>query len=204
MSRNITPICIDLDHTLLDTLRIREDVYAHSRSYGVTRARAKEAYRAAVAQRFTPSRYVAHLGLSRADSRSLLAEIVALVRASDQYVFPGVRFFLSKAQRIAPLYLVTHGDARYQKEKLRYADLEKYFTSISVTPEKAKYALLERLYRTYRGRILMIDDSRAVYASARAIGFPFLKVKKGEKGIDYFRTLLKRVQAFTANTMSHD
>jgi|GEM_PF-1906747 len=204
MSKDIFPICIDLDHTLLDTLRIREDVYAHSRSYGVTRARAKEAYRAAVAQRFTPSRYVAHLGLSRADSRSLLAEIVALVRTSDRYVFPGVRFFLAKARKLAPLYLVTHGDARYQKEKLQYADLEKYFVSTSVTPEKAKYALLERLHRRYRGRILMIDDSRAVYASARAIGFPFLKVKKGEKGADYFRALLKRVHAFIASMQSHD
>lgn len=195
MSKDIFPICVDLDHTLLDTLRIREDVYAHSRSYGVTRAHAKEAYRATVAQRFTPARYVANLGLSRLDSRALLAKITALVHSSDRYVFPGVRLFLAQARNLAPLYLVTHGDARYQKEKLRYADLEKYFTVLYITPEKAKHKLLSRLYRTYRGKILMIDDSRAVQASARMIGFPFLKVKKGTKNPDYFRALLQRTRA---------
>lgn len=192
MNRDIFTICIDLDHTLLDTLRIREDVYAHSRLYGVTRTVAKQAYRAAVARRFTPARYVAELGLSRADSRALLLEIIALVHTSTQYVFQGVHPFLLSAKKLAPLFLVTHGDSRYQKEKLRYAKLEKYFTKILITPEKAKYNLLAQLYRGSAGKIIMIDDSLAVQASANAIGFPFLKVKKGKKDAAYFDALAER------------
>ncbi|MBI2484039.1 HAD family hydrolase [Candidatus Uhrbacteria bacterium] len=189
MNKTIFPICIDLDHTLLDTVRIREDVYAHSRSYGVSRMRAKEAYRAAVAQRFTPSRYVSHLGLPRRESRALLAEITALVRSSDRYVFSGVRTFLSRARQFAPLYLVTHGDSSYQRVKLQQSGLAHYFSRVLVTPQITKEKMLRGLYAKSRGKILMIDDSRRVQQSEDRIGFPIIKVRKSHKDRIYFAKL---------------
>jgi FMN phosphatase YigB (HAD superfamily) len=192
--KQLIPICFDLDHTLLDTLQIRKDIFTLASPYGAHRARLIQAYRGAVGEKFTPSKFVARLGIAKSCQHELLKKIWIPLSATRRfYVYQGVFHLLGLLQKLAPLYLVTHGDDSYQRVKFQQSGLAHYFSRVIVTPQISKEQILRRLYRETEGRILLIDDSRRVLNSAKKIGFPMIKVRKDWKDEAYIASLTKKI-----------
>ncbi len=194
MKKQTIPICFDLDHTLLDTLQIRKDIFSLARPYGAGTALLRQAHRDSVGARFTPRKFVDFLGFSKHNQAELLKKIwILLSDTRRRYVYPGVSKLLTRLGKIVPLYLVTHGDALYQRIKLQQSGLSHYFSDVIITPQIGKEKILWKLYRQTHGRILLIDDSRRVRETASRIGFPIIKVRKSYKDGRYFEKLYKRI-----------
>ena len=188
------PICIDLDHTLLDTLQIRKDIFTLAKPYGIKSAQLHQAHRGAVGSRFTPRKFVSRLDIATRNQAELLKKIWILLGATRRYyVYPGVPTLLMRLAKRTPLYLVTHGDPYYQRVKLQQSGLAHYFSRVLVTPQITKEKMLRGLYIQSRGNILMIDDSHRVQQSADSIGFPMIKVRKSYKDSAYFEKLYSKI-----------
>ncbi|MBI4272876.1 HAD hydrolase-like protein [Candidatus Uhrbacteria bacterium] len=199
MKKQTIPICFDLDHTLLDTLQIRKDIFALAKPYGVKTVQLHQAHGGAIGSRFTPRKFVSRLGIAAYDQTELLRKIWVLLGATRRYyVYPRVPTLLARLAKNTPLYLVTHGDPYYQRVKLQQSGLAHYFSRVLVTPEITKEKMLRRLYAQSRGKILMIDDSRRVQQSAGGIGFPIIKVRKSYKDSMYFAKLYETVEKYQA------
>lgn len=192
--KSTIPICFDLDHTLLDTLQIRKDIYSLARPYGVHTTQLIQAYASAVGNRFTPRKFVVRLGLAKPDQTELLKKISILLGSTRRfYVYPGIPNLLSRLAKRTPLYLVTHGDPYYQRVKLQQSGLAHYFSRVLVTPDITKEKILRKLLNKTHGKILMIDDSRRVHESALRIGLPIIKVRKSYKDRAYIEDLLCKI-----------
>jgi FMN phosphatase YigB (HAD superfamily) len=77
--------------------------------------------------------------------------------------------------------------------KLRQSRLGRFFTKTVITSNLHKKKDLIFFRKKYGEDILLIDDSREVAATARALGIKVIRIRRGIKGPVYYKKLLTKI-----------
>ncbi len=187
-------ILIDLDHTLIDTERIKREHESILRCFGVSASVSKNAYRKVTRRGFYHPVPHTHAvipdGLSR---RRALREYWQLFEKRGTYNFPGVVTFLKMLSRKYRLILLSWGHKDFQLKKFNQAGFGKFFEAAVIMRNRRKEKDLQRFFGKYGNNVLLLDDSPVAVSVARKIGMKTVRVKKGWKDANYYRRLLARI-----------
>ncbi len=138
-------VILDLDYTLLDTVRFKEALVQTLMTCGPTRQQIDAAYsdvvkRPGVVYDYDPDLQLELLGdavtCSRAEARRRLGEVAE--RTGD-FLYPGAAVFLQRLKDMgAKLVLLTLGNEQWQSEKVRRSSLGRYFDRVVASAGEKK------------------------------------------------------------------
>ena len=185
-------IVIDLDDVLINSPRIKRDIFNAPSHCGVSLVQGKAIY-SQLPRPFTLEVYTKALSsVDAPTAEKIMNHCHSLFKKTGYYNYP-VKSFLIALSRKARLVLLTYGNQTYQKLKIEQSGLAHFFNQIIVTPQPDKSNVLSKLINQYGSDIVVVDDAVDVCASARRLGLKAVKVKKGSKDVIYYRALLKRI-----------
>ncbi|MGC9599263.1 MAG: NIF family HAD-type phosphatase [Minisyncoccia bacterium] len=187
-------ILIDLDHTLIDTERVKREHESILRRFGVSASVSKKAYRKVIRRGFYHP--VPHMHAVIPDSlsrRRALREYWQLFEKKEAYNFPGVVPFLKTLSKKYRLILLSWGHKDFQLKKFNQTGFGKFFETTVVMKNRRKEKDLQWFFGKYGGNVLLLDDSPVAISVARKIGIKTVRVKKGKKDANYYRRLLARI-----------
>lgn len=199
MPKNKLTIAIDLDHTLINTAKIKFDLFALCKKFKVTKQQAKQAYEQCVV--FTPKHFAFCLLRDKGSQVQFIQAFNALLSHNKGYQYEGVKEFLNKLSKSHKLILLSYGNKSYQQYKIRTAGLEKYFSQILIIQDVHKQAALQALKKLHQQQFLLLDDSAKACATAQVLGVDYIKVRHTHKNRDYYKKLLSQITH--VNTISH-
>lgn len=168
-------IFIDFDDVIFNTRSFKKDLSKIFSSCGISRSVFQETYDAMKARQEQYS-IAAHVRLlkQQGELRNLSLCTVALgrfMRNLKRYVFLDAQSFLRHHQKQG-LFLVSFGDAAFQRRKIAHSGVKKYFKRVVVTQgDKAKEvaALLLKSKAKKPYGIIFIDDSKKHIREVRSI-----------------------------------
>lgn len=187
-------ILIDLDHTLIDTERIKNHHERILRRFGVSAAASGAAYKQVT--RKHPYHPVAHTHAAAGVrlGKQVLRDYWKLFEKKEAYNFPGVTSFLKTLSKKYRIVLLSLGHKGFQSVKFNQAGFWKWFKRAVFTRSRNKKKDLAQFFKKYGADVLLLDDSQSVISTARAIGMKAIRVKKGRKNAAYYRTLLGKIK----------
>jgi FMN phosphatase YigB (HAD superfamily) len=189
-------ILFDLDHTLIDTDKIRREWETVFARFGVSKEDAHSMARkmAGGTTAFHPVRPLSLIAdrLSRREARMLLGAMHQ-THKEGKYDFEGAYELLAALGEKHKLVLVSFGRKWYQMEKFKQTAFKNLFDEIVITSTVQKYRALTSLKKKY-GKVVFVDDAHAAIVIAKQVGIPAVWVRKGKKGKEYYRQLRPRIE----------
>lgn len=175
----VPPVIVcDLDSTLIDTKKIKEDLFALAEQNGATNVAGVYAHTFAQ-QLFSLEVFTQALFTDSVKAKEYLLQAQQLFQQPHAYTFSGAEDFCASASATHTLVLLTYGQKEFQLVKLRQSGLQTYFTEIIVTNERSKEKELLRLRAQY-GSVLILDNSELVLATAKKLSIPYVHVQHHE------------------------
>lgn len=195
--RNIF-IIIDLDGVLINTERIKCDLFEIARRHSIPLARARDAY--AVLRKnghFSLENYARALLPRKAEAQKMKKEFEALFREPQRYNFAGVEEFLAGLKGYHLVLLtafLSREDRARQQRKIRQSGLRHFFDEVVLTADLAKRDALQHFCRHARAPlVVVVDDKQEIVEYARSLGMGAIRVFEGRKDASYYRRLCERV-----------
>ncbi len=188
-----TSVLLDLDYTLLDADKLKQRLFAAA-AKGMSVSSVRRLYE--ISKRsglFSPASFAETLSAAGLPIRGP-EEFGSLFRRKGAYNYPGAEKFLKSLKlKGYDLYLISYGDEKYQRLKVRQSGLGRYFAKILITRQVSKEDALRRLWGNGTRRALLLDDMSQPVAVAKGLGFSAWRLKHGRKDAAYYSALLKRV-----------
>lgn len=182
-------IFIDFDGVIFNTEAFKRDLSRVFAAYGAKRGAFQRTYDEMRAHRETYS-IVAHARLLKQEGEikdfpSCVAALERFMRDLRQYVFLDALFFLRHHQKQG-LFLVSFGDAAFQRSKIECSAVKKYFKRIVVTQgnKAEEISILNAKNKEKKPRrIVFIDDNEKHIREARSIASAVIiqVLRKGRK-----------------------
>jgi FMN phosphatase YigB (HAD superfamily) len=192
-------VAIDLDDTILDTTRLKRDLFLIIEKLGVSFGdaylRYKNIYGAREAifnLRFFGK---ALFGKNNPKVRSLEARFKKLFLKPKKYNPRGIEGFLTALSKRYTLILVTYGDPKLQKKKIAQAKIEKFFYRVYISKDSYKSGVLKNLKKTYGERLLFIDDAKKAIKTASNMNISTIRISPKRKDFAYYSKVIRRVRA---------
>ncbi len=188
-------ILFDLDHTLIDTTRIRNDWLKVLERFGVARKDAERMSKRMLQGEaiFDPTlalSLVAHAPHRKAAK----ATMDEMYRAFEKYNFDGIGDLLAPLSRKYALVLLSYGHRPYQMLKFKQSGLQGFFTKAVITSNLHKKEDLIAFRKKYGDDVLLVDDSLTVARAARGAGVKVVWIRRGHKDAAYYKNLLQRIE----------
>jgi hypothetical protein len=160
-------IFIDFDDAIFNTKKFKQDLIGIFKRHGVTEREFKDTYYTFSVKSQSQGRHydldlqIKALEESQGvDGKKLKTAVDKFMNNLDAYVFPDVKKFLQKFSR-KDLFILSYGQPKFQKSKIRGTGIEKMASRIFITKRKKINVILE-LARKYafskKETILLIDD----------------------------------------------
>jgi len=179
-------ILIDFDETLIDTTEIKRRTLDLFLGSGAKLPAIKHAL--LVIRPFAPEK-VLHL-LFPEDERPK-RKFFSLFKRLGEYNYAGVELLLRRLQESHDLILLTYGDPRFQRLKIRQSGLRPFFKKVVVTKDPAKVEAIVKLKK--KGAVAILDDAEEVCKAAPKCNLPAIRIRRGRKDSRYFAGVLRRL-----------
>ncbi len=186
-------VLLDLDYTLLDADKLKQRLFAIA-AKDMSASSVRRLYeRFKRSGLFSPASFAETLSADGLPIRGP-EEFGLLFRRKKAYNYPGAEKFLKSLKlKGYDLHLISYGDEKYQRLKVRQSGLGRYFAKILITRQVSKEDALRRLWGNGIRRALLLDDMSQPVAVAKGLGFSAWRLKHGRKDAAYYSVLLKRV-----------
>lgn len=127
-------VYIDFDGTLFDTDRYNKDSKKVFNKYGITNMMFHNAYQELFGKnKLFNLNIIADYLVDKYSIDKAIYEEISVVKNND-YVYPEVINCLKEMSALGfELYILTYGDTLFQKEKIEYSNISKYFKDIIIT-----------------------------------------------------------------------
>lgn len=190
MSHLLLTIYIDLDHTLLDTEKLKHAFVRALKPFGISKRQFFDVYgRLRTRGSFAIGPFVELLALSPPIQKQALRALEKETGRTQRFLykdaFPFLRYMQRKKARVA---LFTYGDPGFQRLKLRgLKKLTALVNKVIITAEENKTIPLPRI----TGKSVMIDNRPEVvdYYVKRYGMMPIVLDRKGGKGGHHYHSL---------------
>lgn len=156
-------IFIDFDGVIFDTELFKKRLSKIFLKSGVSKEIFKESYQQLKKQRilYSPLRHLEFLAKDKnIDSKKILVDLEKLLKNLRPYVFNDAKIFLKHFPK-NNLYLLSYGDLKFQKQKIKATGVSKYFKRVIVVNDN-KLKIIKKIARKDRfkkgERIVFIDD----------------------------------------------
>jgi FMN phosphatase YigB (HAD superfamily) len=155
-------IIFDMDYTLLDTKRFQDELA------GIfSREDYKSDYKRYFKDKGINFDFEKYLDILKSEGRidsereeELRLKLGELTRNMDNYLYPKVENVLKYFKESGvELILITFGNKKWQKEKVKNLSVKKYFSRISFEEENKGRSKLLKLLKTGREEVLIINDN---------------------------------------------
>ncbi len=184
----LTIVC-DLDDTLIDTQRLKQDLFGIARSLGVQDP--EKIYKETLANHTFHVPLFAHALLGNGAKADEYMRVVGeLLQQPQKYNYPGAEEFCATLAKDRTLILLTYGHPEFQMVKLQQSGLEPYFTEVIVTQERSKEQELKRV-RDRHGALLVLDNSDCVIATAQKLALSYHQLTSVHLSAVYAEQLLR-------------
>ena len=157
-------IILDLDYTLLDTVRFKDALVRALMTCGPTRQEIDAAYsdvvnRPGVVYDYDPDLQLELLGqavtCTREEARKRLGDVA---RRAGEFLYPGAEAFLERLRSTgAKLVLLTLGNQDWQSEKVRSSSLGKYFDRVIASVGEKRDVIVS--LADPDGRTVVVNDN---------------------------------------------
>jgi hypothetical protein len=160
-------IFIDFDDAIFNTKKFKHDLIGIFSRHGVTEGEFKDAYYTFSAKSQSQGRHydlelqIKTLEKSKGiDGKKLKKDVDKFMNNLGTYLFPDVKNFLQKFPK-KDLFILSYGQPKFQKSKIRGTGIEKFVSKIFITKRK-KVNVILGLARKYafpeKEAIILIDD----------------------------------------------
>jgi FMN phosphatase YigB (HAD superfamily) len=157
-------IFIDFDDVILNTKLFKKSLVKIFSENGVPKKDFEESYRLIFKNQKTTYTSLKHIGFfaknKKIDSQKISFHIEKLLKNLRPYVFNDVKIFLKHFPK-NNLYLLSYGDLKFQKQKIKAVGVSKYFKRVIVTNDN-KLKIIKKIARKDKfkkgERIIFIDD----------------------------------------------
>ncbi|MFA5953996.1 MAG: HAD family hydrolase [Patescibacteria group bacterium] len=181
----------DLDDSLINTKKHKRDLFVLAKRLGAKHI--EETYKKVKAKKlFNIGDFARALFRNPSEIRHYIVEAKKLLEIPRAYNYEGSHFFCRELKKKYVLVLLSHGHPSYQRAKFEQSGLAKYFSKVVVTSERSKKKVLSRLKKQH-GEVIVVDDSKEIIESARALGIEVHKLKRGRKSFLYHQRVLKKL-----------
>lgn len=157
-------IFIDFDDVIFNTELLKKRLGKIFLKNGVSRELFKESYQQLKKREkiYSPVKHLEFLVKhSHIDSRKVLIDLKKLMKNLKPHVFNEARTFLKHFPRNS-LYLLSYGDLRFQRQKIKTAGVSKYFKRILITNDD-KLKIIKKIVVGdnfgKKEKIVFIDDN---------------------------------------------
>ena len=155
---------IDFDDVIFNTKPFKKSLVKIFSQNGVSKKDFEESYRLIFKNQKTTYTPLKHVGFfaknKKVDSSKISFHIEKLLKNLKSYVFNDAQMFLKHFSK-KNLYLLSYGDLKFQKKKIKAAGISKYFKRVIVTNDN-KLKIIKKIARKDKfkkgERIIFIDD----------------------------------------------
>lgn len=173
---------LDFDGVLFDDEMFKRDFQHVFTRHGVAHNVYKQTYEHAKESKKGTYELDMHLGIIASEypminHTDLRKDLMALARRSRQYIFADAKKFLFDAQKKQlKLFLISAGDAVFQKEKIDSSEVSSFFQKVIITTPSQKSVFLDEIKKQAVGDdIVFIDDKKEVVEEIKK-RHPYIKV----------------------------
>lgn len=164
MKNSNLEVILDFDYTIFDAKRFRLGLGLSLVNFGVSHKIFHQTYSQAVEKKQGQYSYSLqrHINLIKNHHPDLprVPAILALknvIRHSNKFIYKDTLAFLKALKKKGfKIILVTHGNPNFQRQKLEYSGLKKYFSKVILSPE-IKAVTLKRIESKF-GRAFFVSD----------------------------------------------
>lgn len=169
---------IDLDYTMLDTIKFHEARYKILESYGVTKEEQKETekYIAEVEKKLLnlENLYTKICKKHKLPKEEILTKIQQIIDNSNTFLYEDTIEFLQYLKnRGDEAYILTWGDKELQETKVKGCKIEEYFNRVIVT-EELKY----KIDIDYKDGIFLDDNPRDLEGLYKSGAKEVIRIKR--------------------------
>jgi len=106
----------------------------------------------------------------------LIKKFNRVLRNAPQFLYEDTLPFLKKWQKKSDLVLLSYGEERFQKQKIRASGIQKYFKKIIITRDVKKSKPFKRIFKNLEKIIFIEDDlqtlsrTKKVFKSVITVG----------------------------------
>lgn len=171
-------VYIDFDGTLFDTDKYNKDTKKIFNKYGITNEMFHEAYQELFGKtKLFNLNIITDYLVDKYDIDKKIYEEISVVKNND-YVYPEVINCLNKMNSLGfELYILTYGDILFQKEKIEYSNISKYFKDIIITEQEKTSLNLD-----YKNSIFIDNNPNETEMFHRVYSKYVIRIKRnGEK-----------------------
>lgn len=187
---------LDFDGVLFDDEMFKRDFQHIFTRYGVTHDVYKQTYEHAKKAKKGAYELDAHLGIiaseyPRINHTNLRKDLMALARRSRHYIFADAKSFLFNAQKKQfKLFLISAGDAVFQKEKIDASGVSSFFQKVIITTPSQKSVTINEIKKQAIGdEIVFVDDKKEIVEEIKK-RHPYIKVVQMARVIRIVRSKL--------------
>ena len=129
-------VYIDFDGTLFDTDKYNKDTKKVFNKYGITNGMFHNAYQELFGKsKLFNLNIITDYLVDKYHISQKIYEEISVVKNND-YVYPEIIKCLEELNSLGfKLYILTYGDTLFQREKIEYSNLSKYFKDIIITEQ---------------------------------------------------------------------
>jgi len=157
-------IFIDFDDVIFNTGLFKKSLAKIFSESGVPKKDFKESYQLIFKNKKTTYSPLKHIGFftknKKVDSLKILFHIENLLKNLESYLFNDAKIFLKHFAK-NNLYLLSYGDLKFQRQKIKATGISKYFKRIIVTKNN-KFKIIKKMVgknKFKKGeRVIFIDD----------------------------------------------
>lgn len=191
-------ILIDLDDTLINTThQIKPKLFSALEKFGWPRTKIIQVYQKVLKTKpFSLKEFVNQLALGqRRKNRRLTRQKIekGLLSKPRQHNFPGVNLFLKQLARRHTLILLTYGSYSWQRQKIRQAEIKRFFNRLIITTERSKKSALLKLRKRYGQTVVLLDNSPLIQKRGRALGLRVIPIYRRQENLPDYQKILNRL-----------
>ena len=181
-------VIIDFDYTLFSTVKFYLAIKKSFKKIGVKECLFKETFEKSKGKgmNYKPEKQIKLIVKSfpQVKENLLKKELKRTLRKASKFLYPDTKPFLKKWQNKADLILLSYGENRFQKEKIRNAKISSYFKKILITKDFSKVSALKRILKSKKDqKVIFVEDNPYALKETKKI-FPNLitiKINRKEK-----------------------
>ena len=183
-------IILDLDHTLLNTASLKKELCKSLINFGVSQKLFKNVYQKLRKDNpYSHELFLDYLSKEKEINRKAAkAKLEKFSKKMRKYLYPEAIWFLKKMRKNgAKLVLLSYGNAKFQKMKIKNIKLEPFFDKVIIT-EKKKTKSVVKMVNNQKQKIFFIDDHpeeiKEIYQNCKNVIPIFIKHKENSKSLE--------------------
>lgn len=164
-------IFIDFDDVLFNTKVFKDDIMDIFKRNGISEKIFSRYYKDGSekkgdekVRKYNPREQIKRIRMAGFETKKIEKEIIKLLKNTQKYLFSDGIYFLKKFKK-EELYVVSFGDKKFQREKIKNSGIEKYFKKILIV-DFSKAVGIKNILRNKsikQGEALIFLDDRVKF-----------------------------------------